>query len=294
MAVKKEKEEKGLAVQNGTAIPALADIEGMEGLLGAGFDGLDQSDLAISVPFISLTQPTSKIVAESRGKIPAGTFLFKKDDELVTYGEEIPIVILYIGKYRTMWSENFKRGDSPICRSLDAKTMLDGGAGDHNCEKCRYAKFDPATKTSKCNVSYVMLCQNLETKELFRLQVGGYSFKEGKEFIRKLRNAAMKVGGSTFSFQTKLSSEFVTNEKGSFYKVALDSDQGLKANSLLYVPIDDEHPVGIDMDYLNEVKETYQMYTDSLKGFSESGKLDDVSSYDTDFANDVDDEDEPF
>ena len=291
MAAKKE--ETAAVVPKMTEVPSLAGIAGMEELVGAGLEGLEASDLSISIPFITLAQPTSKIVAESRGKIAAGNFLFRNGDETITYADPIPVTIICVGKQRTMWAPNFKRGDSPLCRSLDGVTMISGGAGSGNCKTCKFAKYNPDTKSSQCNNSYVCLCQNLDTKELFRVQLGGYAWKDAKEFFRSLNSAMLAAKAATFSFETTLSAEFVTNDKGSFFKAVLGPE--LKSNHLLYTgQMDDAHPFGIDMEYLNEIKEVHQSYTDSIKSISENADLEQVSNYDSYDAMPIDDEDDPF
>lgn len=260
MAAKKEDTSiKRRDEQTDIAVPSLEEFG-----LGAsmGFESLESSDLAISLPWATLLQPNSKVVAESRGKIPAGSFLLKIGDESFSY-DSINVAIIDIGFDRTMWSENFKRGDSPLCRSFDGKKKVLDGAGDGDCATCQYAKFDTETRKTMCRRNYVILCQDLDNPErVFRIKASGASYKPTKEFIQRLNRAANKLNVPAFGFETILTSEFQTNDQGSFYTIVFDATQ-IKNNHLLYVPIDEDHPNGVDMDYLEGIKNLYQLYTEN-------------------------------
>jgi len=267
----------------------LPQFEGMESV-GLGFDGLDASDVAIRVPFMTLLQPTSKDVVASKGKLSAGCFLLNGEEQ--KQFEKLDITVIYFGKDRTMWSENFKRGDSPICRSFDGKSKVEDGCGsEQGCEHCEFAKFNKETKSSPCSQSYVLLCQNLEDGTLFKLKAGGASYKPAKEFIQKLYKIANKAGGNAFSFKTTIGSDFVSNDKGSFYTLNFGE---IEMNKKLYPGKSEQFPMGVDTDYYKALVDTYKSYADSLAMQNKKNNLstNDGSIPEVDF--EPSDEDAPF
>ncbi len=259
-----ETPEKEIAKVEETASDlAEIDMPVIEGIENMGFEELDSSDVAIRIPFVTLLQPTSQKVVSSRGALSAGDFILKNRDNEEICLKEIPVTIIAFTKDRTMWSENFKRGDSPICRSFDAKHMVSDGCGDGDCANCRFSKFDKDAKASACKSSYVLLCQNLETGDLFKVKASGASYQDVKEFIQKLYNTAKKTKTSSFCFQTILSSEFQTNDKGSYFILNLNPDK-LSKNKTLYTGKTEKNPSGFDVEYLDFLKDTYTAYIDSL------------------------------
>lgn len=230
----------------------------LEGIEGMGFEELDASDLAVKIPYAVLLQPTSEIVTKSRGAFRAGDFLITSlDGEQKTY-EKLTVTIIAFTKMRSMWSPNFKRGDSPLCRSFDGKIPVQNDMGCTDCSKCPHAKWDPDKKASECRISYVLLCQDLATGALFKVQASGASYADAKDFIKKLYNTAKKHKTASFAFQVDLKSEYQSNDKGTFYTLNIDSAT-IKQNSKLFTG------GGVEMEYFDFLKDTYNVYIDSIK-----------------------------
>lgn len=240
-------------------------LPAIDGLEGMGFEELDPADLALRIPFITLMQPTSQQVTASRGKIAAGTFLVPADGDKEAFTvDSLKTTIIAFTKSRSMWSENFKRGDAPLCRSFDGKVMADGGIGSGDCSNCPYAKWDKDAGKSKCSSSYTLLCQDLETGKLFRLSGQGASYAPTRDFVQQLYKTARSAKASSFSFEVSITSEFQTNDKGSYYILSFPSDS-IAPNHLLYTGKTPDHPKGFDEEYAAFLKDTYGAYIDSLK-----------------------------
>lgn len=205
------KENKELTTQQGLGAFAAFKSVGAD---KEGFD-LDASDAKL--PKIKILQSTSQEVAKSGGKLRAGQFYNTVTCEAT---DTIDCILLDQGKSMIMWPESFKRGEDPLCRSIDGKTKTEG-CGDGNCETCQYSSQNPQAwrnlkdgKTKPpCNKSYVWLAIDCKTKMPFRIIASGASVAPTKDFLNKL----IMLNVEPFACKVTLATAQKENDKGLFY-----------------------------------------------------------------------------
>lgn len=180
--------------------------------------GLDLSSSDLKLPKIKVMQATSQEVAKSKGKILAGQFY---NTVTQTAKDKVDCILLDQGKSMVMWKKPFKRGEEPLCRSFDGKIKTEG-CGDGNCATCKFSSQNPkAWEAAKlkgetkpeCNMSYVFLAIDTETKMPFRIIFAGASVSNAKDFLNQI--APMRL--SPFCFKVTLSTSQQENESGVFY-----------------------------------------------------------------------------
>lgn len=184
----------------------------------SGLEVIDQTD--IRMPKIKIVQITSQEFSQE--KIPAGHFYNAVTKE---HSEYLDCVFLTLGKTRVKWPEFFKRGDKPLCRSIDG--LRGEGVGDGVCANCQYSSWNSLkadqTKPS-CNMSYVWLGVTPNGSP-FRFIAGGANVSITKDFINKvLPKLRMKNGKKLgiFAIKVRLSTEQKTNDRGTFYVLRYD------------------------------------------------------------------------
>lgn len=165
-----------------------------------GFDDISAED--IKMPRIKLCQPTSKEVGDEKCK--AGEFYN------ITTGDTYPelnVRLLSVSKGRTMWPEQFKRGDSPICRSNNGRVSTDGKSCS-TCENCRWN----GNERPLCNQTYTWLGL-LDDDAPFRMSASGAAISNVKTFITE----CTRHNVPPFTFKVKIVAEKQTNDKGTYY-----------------------------------------------------------------------------
>lgn len=191
-----------------------------EGLEIVGLD-LNASDMKL--PKVKLMQETSQEKTKSRGKIQGGQFYNTVSQ---TAKDTIDCILLDQGKSMVMWKRPFKRGEEPLCRSFDGRVKAEG-CGDGDCLTCKYSSQNPAawrnlqdgeTKPA-CNMSYVFLAMDVETRTPFRIIASGASVANAKDFLNKL--ATLRV--SPFCCKVTLTSEQEENDQGIFYVMKFEN-----------------------------------------------------------------------
>lgn len=176
-----------------------------------GMEVLDASDLRM--PRVRLLQSNSLEVTKQGMK--AGQFY---NTVTKTAVDKLVVNLLVMGKSRVMWPDKFKRGDEPLCRSIDNIKSFDG---TKSCAKCPYADWDKAKLEGKnkpdCTMSYSWLCLDRTTKAPFRITAGGMSAGPTKDFINVLAPECKKYGLGIFVYIVEITSKQEENENGVFY-----------------------------------------------------------------------------
>jgi hypothetical protein len=179
------------------------------------FLSLKASDL--KMPRFRVMQPTSLEVTQ--GKVKPGTFYNQVTGESVA---RLPAVLLAKNEQRVMWEKQFKRGDKPICRSVDG--IRAAGDPRKECAKCPFGKWENIAEGSnkpQCNMAYGWLAlSQLDTSRNmpFRLVIPGASVKYTKDFFTSIAPRQL----APFAYKIVLFTEFEQNDKGAFYVVKYD------------------------------------------------------------------------
>lgn len=170
-----------------------------EGILG--LENLSAED--IKMPRIKICQPLSSEVSDEKAK--AGQFYNVTED---TAMDEINVRLLKITKSRVRWDEEFKRGDKPLCRSLDAQTSATTG---ESCANCSYSKWNNGNRP-QCQQGYTWLGL-LDDDKPFRISIKGSALAPTKSFLTE----CMRLNVPPFTFQVKITTEKKKDEKGTYY-----------------------------------------------------------------------------
>lgn len=179
-----------------------------------GLETLEASDMKL--PRIKLMQPTSAEVTKQQAT--AGFFyntITKKQTK------ELHCTLLVLGKSRVQWKAAFKRGEEPVCKSLDS-IMSESGIKCETCNKKEWIK-EEGTEDKKplCNMSYVWLGVNHdESNAPFRIVVPGMSVSPTKDFLNSITPKRLPP----FVYKITLTSEFKENDQGAFYVIKYNLD----------------------------------------------------------------------
>jgi len=213
--VKGKKEE--LAVKDASVV-----VEGFGAFKSPNEEvvGLDVNQSDIQLPKYKLLQTTSPEVTKCKdGSIKAGQFYNTVTGEAK---DAIDCILLDQGKSMVNWKKPFKRGEDPLCRSFNGKVKVDAdGVGDGNCETCQYSSQNqkawnnlPEGETKPaCNMSYVFLALDCETRTPFRIIAAGASVKTTKGFMNKL----IPLNIAPFACKVTFGSHQEENDQGVFY-----------------------------------------------------------------------------
>ena len=215
-----------------------------------GMEDLSAED--IKMPKIKLCQPTSAEVTDEKAK--QGQFLN------VTTGEaydELPCQILSFGKSRVRWPEVFKRGEDPLCRSLDNTVSDTDGT---LCATCDYRVWHE-NKRPDCGQVYVFLLL-LPNGSPARYMISGAQISRCKDFLTEVGRNGLPV----FIYKMKLTSEKQKNEKGTYYVTNFTMEKNEDGS---YALIDVKN-----YDY-------YRNLTESLKSMFNKVRATDLVSSDT-------------
>jgi len=187
-----------------------------------GMEVVDQTD--IQLPKIKMVQYTSAEVAGQKSK--PGQFYNSVTEKSE---DSLKCTLLALGKRRTRWPEKFKRGDMPLCWSIDGKTGTDTNGRKINCATCPYQNWDKAKAEGKnkpdCNMGYswlgLVLSESGE-QQLFRFIVSGKSVRPTKGFIYK----CLVEGIPQFCFNLELKAKPEANASGSYFVLDYDVMEG--------------------------------------------------------------------
>lgn len=230
-----------------------------------GLESMNSSD--IKLPKIKLLQSTSLEVTKSGGKLRAGQFYNTVTQEAT---DELECIFLNMSKSMVMWKQPFKRGEEPLCRSFDGITCEEGGTGEGKCQFCKFSSQNPkAWKELKdgetkppCNMSYVWLGLEANTKMPFRIIMSGANVATTKDFLNKL--APMRI--PPFCLKIKLTSEQQENSSGVFYvvkysdpKTAISNGNGINTDLL-------DNTGKVIPAKMNEYKELTKTYKELFMG----------------------------
>ena len=182
-----------------------------------GLENLNASD--IKMPNFKLLQPTSREVAESKGKLSPGQFLNSVTGEGV---DQLEVVFLAINKTRVRWARPFKRGQDPLCRSFDAVRSENGAIA---CDTCPYSQWNRGDKGAdnrpECNLSYTLVGKtdfDNSAPTPFRMIISGASISNAKDFF----TTAVAKKLPLYAFRLVLTSKLESNDQGSYYVIKID------------------------------------------------------------------------
>jgi hypothetical protein len=173
-----------------------------------GVEALDSTDLKL--PKIKLVQATSAEVA--LGLALPGEFFNAAEKKAM---KQVECVLLIAGKTRVLFKQPFRRGDKPLCRSINAEKSINGKV----CKTCEYGKWENVKEGERppCFMSYswLGLLGDGSENNFFRFTSSVASTSNTRDFI----NVIVSKGLPFYSFKVVLTSELVQNQKGSFYVV---------------------------------------------------------------------------
>lgn len=234
------------AIEETKTLAVHEDVDGILDLFSdaesTGYENLDNSDFKLTR--LKLIQPTSEEM-ELEG-VRVGEIY---NSTTKTSSPSMIITIADISKSRVLWPEGqFKRGDTPICRSGDGRVghfhknnlpnspRPDGG--EFACAQCPFAKWGTGKNGERlkpaCNLSYsVLMILNADGTPA-RMNFGGTSYSVFKDFINQCMQKTAALGKKVPAniFNIVLSTSREKNEKGLYYVANLQFDP----NSVLNHP----------------------------------------------------------
>ena len=260
----------------GTEITKAApvDLAAFDGIdFGTGVETRDASDMSERLPCINLVQNTSKIIGRHK-ELRGGQFVLEKDGDVVFAKDKMNVVVITVSRSRVMWPATYGANSRPLCRSFDGQTMAQGGCGDGACARCRYAKWEQGVG-SQCKAKYTAVMMDKETGEFFRFDAKGASFAPFRDFVRSTQSVyrdlaskgvMQKLTNGTapvYFFETEMSSDFQSNDKGNYYTVTLSKPV---QNTLIF------HEDGsVDREQLLMFNDMVHAYLDMVKRQQEMG-----------------------
>lgn len=150
----------------------------------SGTEHLDSSDM--SIPYAKLYSKRQNGYEVGNFVLPDGQVIDGKDGEELT-----DISILSIRKTRVMFPENYKAGNTFICRSFNnIEGAPDGAYPGQPCATCEFSKFPEGGGAPPCSMQYLLLCTSKNVK-LFHVIISGIGVSE---FKKKFASTEMQRG----------------------------------------------------------------------------------------------------
>ena len=204
----KEKEEKQVAKQEGIGLPSR--ISGKKGQPV----GLEEVELQqdVLLPRVAILQTTSQMVIDEKGKLGELADSLSKE----VFGKEFTFIPLYVFKTRC----KFILDKGLVCQSRNALDCSMNSDGQHkvgeNCLECAEAQWPPADIGGgpACSLVYNFPVINAESPKAFPIAVS--LMKTSSKAGKKLISLAFRTGEDMFARKYKLTTEKVTNDKGTF------------------------------------------------------------------------------
>lgn len=196
-----QNEDKGLV-----AVPTSHDIVTPDEMLG--LEGLEREDLTL--PRIKLTQALSGEV--SNGNASPGEWLNTLSGQ--SYGTQFEFIPISVWKSRTYFAEN--RDDSPICRSADGSTSIDGYRCKTECPHNNAWEWKDGMPPL-CTQAYNYLVLPLNDQFPAIVTCMKSSYKAGKALNTLMISARCPAWFWVYEFYSIRES----NQKGTYYVAAV-------------------------------------------------------------------------
>lgn len=225
-----QEESKDVAIH--TDIGGILDLFSDEEM--TGYENLDNTDFKLTrLKIIQNTSEELDIEGVKAGEIYNST--------TKQSSPSIKVTIADISKSRVLWPEGpYKRGDTPICRSGDGrvghffKNNLPNSpkpeGGEFPCAQCPYSKWgvnkDGSSAKPPCNLSYSTLVILNEEKTPARINFGGTSYSEFKDFINQCMQKTASLGRKVPAniFNVIIGTRREKNDKGIYFVADLKFD----------------------------------------------------------------------
>lgn len=215
----------------------------------SGLENIDSSDIVM--PKVKLLQAMSLEASKGLGK--PGEFLNVTTGEVADMSD---IILLCMQHSRIRFSTPFKRGEAPLCRSLDGIRSTDGV----ECKNCQYADWDNIAEGKNkpdCNLGYTWLAmpynENGEYTIPFRVIVAGAGITEMKKFITNVNCTAAPLGLPMWVFRYEAKSEQVEKDGNIFFVPKFS----IKKNA-------DGSPMFINPKFKDQIKGVYESWTSMM------------------------------
>jgi len=187
-----------------------------------GFDDFDERDMII--PRAVIPQATS-----GADKGTAGMICVNLTGEEYS---EIPVVILRHTKGKVLYNEDYKKDDSAICWSRDAKTPGDAvedpmASSCANCEYGQWKKVDGKNVKPACSDTRTLLCVDTNTFVPFFISLHGLSIKplNGAMTAIKLRGKAANL--PLWGYSTTIGVQTMDTDYGEKFAASFSGPQPL-------------------------------------------------------------------
>lgn len=223
-------ENKDLVQAGATGLSLMNDFM-MDSNALTGFENVSASDL--SLPKIKLLQMTSQEVSDEKGR--PGEFY---NTQTGTSSKEIVCYLMQVNKPMAYFEMPYTKGSTAICRSIDGKVGKCRDGATRSCDNCVESDWNKALAEGKtkpnCTSSYAWLGATVEDNVPFRLTCSGDSVKTTRTFINSLIYKRIAM----FCHTVKVSSEKVSNSKGTYYKIKYDLVESYSGKDIQAMPQD--------------------------------------------------------